>query len=106
MLTSPSAPVRVSRASVRSVPSTKGDAAGAVPVGPPVRHERPAVLDPLALDGVGRVVRRLEASPVGGVEGLDAEGDRLQTYATCRTHHTLTGSRRRAEGLRRARSAP
>ena len=69
MLTSPSAPVRVSRASVRRVPSTK-----AVRVGRPVRHERPAVLDELALDGVRRVVRRLEAGPIGGVEGLDAEG--------------------------------
>ena len=52
----------------------EGDAAGAVRVGRPVRHERPAVLDQLALDGVRRVVRRLEAGPVGGVEGLDADG--------------------------------
>ena len=52
MLTSPSGPVLVSRASVRRVPSTKGDAAGAVCGGRPVRHERPAVLDELALDGV------------------------------------------------------
>jgi len=52
----------------------EGDAAGAVRVGRPVRRERPAVLDQLALDGVGRVVRRLEAGPVGGVEGLDADG--------------------------------
>ena len=42
------------------------DAAGAVP--------RPAVLDQLALDGVRRVVRRQEAGPVGGGEGLDADG--------------------------------
>ena len=68
MLTSPSVPVRVSRASVRRVPS------GAVHVGRPVCHERPAVLDQLALDGVRRVVRRLETGPVGGVEGLDADG--------------------------------
>ena len=52
----------------------EGDAARAVRVGRPVRHERPAVLNQLALDGVRRVVRRLEAGPVGGVEGLDADG--------------------------------
>ena len=52
----------------------EGDAAGTIRVGPPVRRERPAVLDQLALDGVGRIIRRLEAGPVCGVEGLDAEG--------------------------------
>ena len=45
---------------------------GGGPVGWPVRHERPAVLD--QLDGVRRVVRRLAAGPVGGVEGFDADG--------------------------------
>ncbi|MCY4508256.1 MAG: hypothetical protein OXG35_15065, partial [Acidobacteria bacterium] len=47
---------------------------GPVRVGRPVRDERPAVLDQLALDGVRRVVRRWETGPVGGAEGLDADG--------------------------------
>ena len=38
-------------------------AAGAVRVGRPVRRERSAVLDQLALDGMRRVVRRLEPAP-------------------------------------------
>ena len=32
-----------------------------------------AVLDELALDGVRRIVVRLESGTVGGVEGLDAD---------------------------------
>ena len=64
MLTSPSGPVRVSGAQGAVY---EGDAAWAVRVARPVRHERPAVLDQLALEGVRRVVRRLEAGPVGGV---------------------------------------
>ena len=51
MLTSLSGPVRVSRASVRRVAVDEGDAVGPVRGGRPVRHERPAVLDQLALDG-------------------------------------------------------
>ena len=52
----------------------QGGPPGRSPAVWPVGGERPAVLDQLALDGVRRVVRRQEAGPVGGVEGLDADG--------------------------------
>ena len=69
-LTSPAPSVRVSRASVRRGAVDEGDAARAVRGRRPVRHERRAVLDQLALDGVRRVVRRLEAGPVRPVRGV------------------------------------
>ena len=73
-LTSPSRPVRGQPRLGAHGTVDERDAAGAVPAAWPVGGKRPAVLDQLALDGVRRVVRRLEAGPVGGVEGLDADG--------------------------------
>ena len=72
----------IARRNLCMVPSTNamrrgrspGRSPWAVPAVWPVGGERPAVLDQLALDGVRRVVRRQEAGPVGGVEGLDADG--------------------------------
>ena len=78
MLTSASAPVRVSRASVRRVPSTKATRRERSALVDPVRHERPAVLDQLAREGVRGVVRRLEAGPVGGVEGDSLAGETIE----------------------------
>ena len=77
----------------------------------PVRHERPAVLDQLALEGVRRVVRRLEAGPVGGVERLDADGagPALQPpphLLTTLFPHGLGGGRRPRRGRPRAVLAP
>ena len=55
-----------------------------------MRHERPAVLDQLALDGVRRVVRRPGSRPVGGVEGLDADGAHVHDADGSIVSSTLT----------------
>ena len=74
MLTSPSGPVRVSRASVRRVPSTKATRRGRSASVARCATNAPPSSTSSHSTACGEVVRRLEAGPVGGVEGLDADG--------------------------------
>ena len=71
MLTSPSGPVRVSRASVRRVPSTRGDAAGvgSASVGRCATNAAPSSTSSHST-ACGESSDAWKPAPVGGVEGL------------------------------------
>ena len=73
---------------------------GAVRVGRPVRRERSVVLDQLALDGMRRVVRRLESGSVGRVERSKGLQRRW-----CRSRSARAGGVA-APGYRRGRPRP